>query len=320
MRCSVIIPMYNSENTIIETLSGLAKQTRQDFEVIVVDDGSTDRSSNLVEEYKKSSELNIKLIKQENLGPAKARNKGVENAKSDIILFLDSDCIPIENWLEEMTKPISKETVGCSCRYKVKNKGSLIARYIDYEIARRHEKMAGKVVDTIGSYSACYLKDVFDKVGGFNTSYRIASGEDFDLSFKIGELGYKLKFINTTFVYHYHPETLRKYLKQQFMRGYWRVEMYLRSKEKILSRESYSGYEAQIQFILSSAVLISLPMSVFKPLLLLISVALLLSSNIPLGVWCFKKERKFLVIAPILASLRSLVGTLGAYFYLIKKV
>jgi len=317
---SIIIPVFNAEKTIIQTLRGLENQTMNDFEVIVVDDGSTDDSSKLVTEFKNESGLSVKLIHQENSGPAKARNLGVEQSKGDIIIFLDSDCIPPENWVEEMVKPLKGRVVGCNCGYKVRNKESLVARYVDYEIAKRHEKLIGKTIDTIGSYSASFFKDIFIRANGFNTEYRIASGEDFDLAFNVRKLGYDLVFTGKTFVYHYHPDSLKKYLKQQFGRGYWRVKMYLRNKDRIMKGDSYTGHEAQVQFVLSGLVFLSIPLAIVINPLFLLSFVVLLFSNMPLGLWIFKKEKKFIFIAPVLASMRSLAGTLGVCMYLIKEV
>jgi len=317
---SIIIPSYNAEKTIIQALKGLENQTRKDFEVVVVDDGSTDSSFELVKSYKNKSGLSIRLIKQQNAGPANARNIGVEHSAGDIIIFLDSDCLPPENWVEEMVRPLNYKIAGCNCGYKVRNKESLIARYIDYEIAKRHEKLIGKSIDTIGTYSASFIKSVFNEAGGFDPKYKAASGEDFDFAFNVKKVGYDLFFIDKTFVYHHHPDSLKKYLKQQFSRGYWRVKMYLRNRDKITKGDSYTGYEAQVQFILSLFVLLSIPVGIFYPIITIIGFGILLLSNIPLGLWSFKKEQKFIVIAPLVASMRSLAGTFGASMYFVDKV
>lgn len=317
---SVIVPMYNSKKTILQTLQGLEDQTRKDFEVIIVDDGSTDNSSQLISKFNNQSELTINTIHQKNSGPARARNLGVKHSKGDIIIFLDSDCIPPNNWVEEMVKPLNGKIVGCNCGYRVKNKESLIARYVDYEIAKRHRKLIGKKIDTIGTYSASFIKSVFKETGGFDTRYKAASGEDFDLAFNIRKRGYDLVFTDKTFVYHYHPDSLIKYLKQQFGRGYWRVMMYLGHKDKIFTGDSYTGYEAQLQFILSSFALLSIPLIFFNPIITLIGFGMLVLSNMSMGLWIFRKEKKFIVLAPLIASMRSLVGTLGVYMYLVEKV
>jgi glycosyltransferase involved in cell wall biosynthesis len=316
---SVIIPLFNAERNILALLDSLDRQNFRDFEVIVVDDGSTDRSKELVEKNVSRYHFPLSLISQQNAGPAKARNVGVDNAKGDIIIFLDSDCIPPPGWIDEMIRPLTGDVAGCNCGYRVKNQESLIARYIDYEIARRHERLNKDNIDTVGSYSASFIKGIFRKAGGFNTDYRTASGEDFDLSFNIHKLGYRLVFTDRTFVFHYHPDSLYKFLRQQFLRGYWRVPLYAQNKDKIYRGDSYTGFEPQVQFILSLLTVLGLSLSLINPVFLILP-ALLLVSNIPLGMWAFKKERTFIIIAPVIASLRSLAGTFGVAYYFVRKV
>jgi glycosyltransferase involved in cell wall biosynthesis len=317
---SIIIPMYNSQKTIIQTLTGLQNQSKDDFEIIIVDDGSTDNSLSIINEFIKKSKQKIIVIKEKNSGPAMARNLGVDNSSGEIIIFLDSDCIPPENWVEEMVKPLKGKIVGCNCGYVVKNKECLVARYVDYEIAKRHERLKVTSIDTIGTYSASFVKKVFLEVGGFDTKYRNASGEDFDFSFKVKRLGYDFIFTNKTFVYHYHPETLVKYLKQQFSRGYWRVRLYSEHKDKIIKGDSYTGYEAQLQFILSIIAMISIVLIFINPIFPIVGFGILILSNLSIGLWSLKKEIRFLLIAPIIASLRSLAGTLGVFKYFINRV
>ncbi len=185
----------------------------------MVDDGSIDSSPSLIASFEKESCLPIKVVHQPNSGPAKARNLGVANSKGEIIIFLDSDCIPPPNWVEEMVRPLQGDVVGCNCGYRAKNGDHLVARYVDYEIARRHQRLARRNVDTLASYSASFWKSVFLKVGGFDTQYTAADAEDFDLSFKLRKGGHRLAFTGRTFVYHYHPGSLGRYLRQQYSRG-----------------------------------------------------------------------------------------------------
>lgn len=316
---SVIIPMYNAGKNILPLLESLSSQSRHDFEVIIVDDGSTDSSREIVETNKKSFSFPVTLITQQNAGPAKARNVGVENAKGQIVIFLDSDCLTPPDWIEEMIRPLTGKVAGCNCGYQTKNSEILVARYIGYEIARRHERLNKNNIDTVGSYSASFIKEIFQKAGGFNTDYRNASGEDFDLSFNIHKLGYTLVFTDNTFVYHYHPDTLRKFLKQQFYRGYWRVPLYTLNKEKIYKGDSYTGFEPQVQLVFSLLAIAAIPLA-FINLFFLVLPLLLFISNIPLGIWTFKREHKFIIIAPVIASLRSLAGTLGALYYFARRV
>lgn len=103
MMISVIIPMYNSENTIIDTLNSVKVQTLgiKEFEIIVINDGSTDRSQSLVEEYiKENPEMNFQLLNQANKGVSGARNSGLKIAKGEYIALLDAD----DAWMPEKTE------------------------------------------------------------------------------------------------------------------------------------------------------------------------------------------------------------------------
>lgn len=232
---SVIIPAYNSEKIIGECLTALKAQTFKDFEIIVVDDGSTDGTANEAEK------LGARVIRQAHAGPAVARNLGVKECKGDIVVFTDADCIPDSRWLENVLKPFSDtKVVGVSGTYKTKNNQSLTARFTGYEVELRHERMKRfDSIDFIGTYSAAYRKSVFLKFGGFDTSFKTASGEDSELSFKIAKAGHRLVFAPDAFVWHRHPDSIGKYLKQKFNRGYWRVMLYRKHPEK-MKGESYT--------------------------------------------------------------------------------
>ena len=118
IKYSVIIPAYNAKKTISFTLEALLSQEGIEAgEVIVVDDGSSDNTADLVKKYP------VRLIQQANKGPASARNYGVREAKGEIVLFTDSDCIPQPGWLKAMTDPFQDESVhGVKGIYINKNK------------------------------------------------------------------------------------------------------------------------------------------------------------------------------------------------------
>ena len=103
---SIIIPTYNQENYIAETLECVIKQTYKDWECIIVDDGSTDNTCNIVKKYLNEK---IKYIKQKQSGVCEARNNGIRNTSGEYILFLDSDDKISDNFLEEAVKCISED-------------------------------------------------------------------------------------------------------------------------------------------------------------------------------------------------------------------
>src|SRR5260221_8684035 len=100
MKISVIIPTYNEEKVIGECLSSLQKQTEKNFEVVIVDDGSTD--STISELSNRSKNLRIKILEQKHQGPAMARNLGVKNAQGEILVFLDADMTFDSNFLRKL--------------------------------------------------------------------------------------------------------------------------------------------------------------------------------------------------------------------------
>ncbi|MFH1391815.1 MAG: glycosyltransferase family 2 protein, partial [Candidatus Diapherotrites archaeon] len=199
MKISVIIPAYNSEKTIGNCIEAIRNQDfSEPFEIIVVDDGSKDETSDAAEE------LGAVVLKQKNSGPAKARNLGAKNAKGDILVFTDADCVPEQNWLKEMTAPFKhKEIIGVQGAYNTKQK-SITARFNQIEIEERYDRMKRKseTLDWIGSYSAGYRKKDYLEVGGFDESFPKASGEDPELSYKLAKLGKKLVFNPKAIVYH----------------------------------------------------------------------------------------------------------------------
>jgi len=104
-KISVVIPMYNASKTIERCLDSVLEQTYLPYEIIIINDGSTDDSRAVVEEYIKrnTSKLNIQLINQKNSGVSSARNRGIKESKGDWIAFLDSDDIWVKNKLEIQT-------------------------------------------------------------------------------------------------------------------------------------------------------------------------------------------------------------------------
>jgi glycosyltransferase involved in cell wall biosynthesis len=317
---TVIVPAYNAEATLGDTLDALEAQDHPPVDVIVVDDGSTDRSPDIARKYVGRSRHRVTVLEQDNKGPAAARNRGVEATDADIIVFLDADCVPPPDWLAALTGALNDDVVGASCGYFPVNPEHLVARFVDHEIARRQERSLGKEVDVLATYATAYRRDAFLAAGGFSTDFRTASGEDFDLAFTLHQKGGRLLFTDAGRVGHHHPPSLDIYLRQQYHRGYWRVPMYLRNRDKFVRGDSYTGYEAQTQFILANLAVLSLPATAVHAAAPALGLGLLLVSNLPLGIWAARSEPSMLLVAPVLASLRSLAGSAGVYAHLVDRL
>src|SRR3989344_16876 len=237
MKISVIVPAFNAEKTIEACVQALLSQSLKPFEIIIGDDGSKDNTLKVLEEFGKK----IRVISQENAEPAAARNNGARLAKGEVIVFTDSDCIATRDFVKELSKPFKNpEIIGAQGSYLTKQTAPM-ALFDQADIETRYEKMKKqKFIDFIGSYAAAYRKKAFFQVGGFDEQYKMASGEDPDLSFKLSELGKKMVFCEKAVVYHSHPENLWKYLRTKFYRGYWRVLLYARHPGK-KTKDSYTS-------------------------------------------------------------------------------
>jgi glycosyltransferase involved in cell wall biosynthesis len=223
VKVSVIVPAYNAQKTIAQTLKALVEQNyTEPFEITVVNDGSSDQTSQIVRSFS-----SVKCIDQPNAGPAAARNQGAFHAKGEFLAFTDSDCVPHKDWLTCLMQGFKQSDIGVVMgSYGIANAESPLATCVYKEIIYRHEKFLPDFPKAFGSYNFCVKKSVFMQVGGFNISYRTASGEDNDLSYKILTAKWRIYFQRSALVDHYHPTRIAKYLKEQFRHGIWRVRMY----------------------------------------------------------------------------------------------
>lgn len=225
---SVVIPAYNCSKSIRRTLEAMGRQTYSGpIEVIVVDDGSTDDSAAVIKTF-----FEVKYIFQKNAGPATARNRGAREAQGEFIFFTDSDCVPQSDWIEKTLQGFSSEKIGVVAgSYGIANPESPLARCVHDEIIFRHQRLMPAYIKVFGSYNFCIRKKVFNEVRGFDEGYPHPSGEDNDLSYRVGKAGYQIYFEKASLVDHYHPTRFIKYMKEQYRHGFWRVKMYVAHPE-----------------------------------------------------------------------------------------
>jgi cellulose synthase/poly-beta-1,6-N-acetylglucosamine synthase-like glycosyltransferase len=307
-RASVIIPVFNEEKNIPDCLNSLLNQSlkHSQYEIIVIDDGSTDNTDKIIEENFSNS---VKLIKQNKKGPAAARNKGAELAESDIIVFTDADCELDANWLREMIIPIEKQNVdGVQGRYKSKQ-NNIVARFTQHEIEQRYKLLnRKKYIDFVSTYSAAYKKEVFMSVGGFNTDYKISSGEDTELSYKLQKQGYKMIFNQNAICYHHHPESLLDYLRTKFYRGFWRILLYRNHKSKI-AKDSYTPFFLKLQVVMVLLVPALMPLLNYR--FMLVYLFCFFSSMFGFVFFILKQDLIIGLLAPFFIILRAAAIALG---------
>ena len=193
---SVVIPLYNKQNAITATLQSVLAQTYTNYEIIVVDDGSTDDSANVAEAVLRECtvygvECKGKVICKANGGVCSARNRGIQEAKYDYVALLDGDDLWDEHYLEEQVKLIQDfpEAKMWGINFAEISNGEMIRKlptglpdgYRGY--VENYFQMPGRISDLYCSSSVVISKDVFDRVGYFDE--RIKYAEDNDMWFRI---------------------------------------------------------------------------------------------------------------------------------------
>jgi glycosyltransferase involved in cell wall biosynthesis len=319
---SIVIPAFNSQKTIAQTIEACLRQTyaQGEIEVIIVDDGSTDDTQKIVRTYP------VRYIFQDNSGPAKARNTGWKDARGDIICFTDSDCIPHSDWVQKLIKNFNDKDVGAvGGSYGIANEESLLAACIHQEILLRHERIPQKV-KALGSYNLSVPKKLLEKIGGFNEEYIQASGEDNDLSYRMIKARYSLYFEKEAIVSHYHPNNFLRYLRHQFWHGYWRAKLY-QDHPDMMRGDDYSGLFDFIQppwFLFTLCMIPFVWLSPISQILLIFSVTgLIFQFPLAAKITIRKRQSKYLMII-IINFFRGFARSLGMAsgilrFWLLKK-
>lgn len=235
VRYSVVIPALNAETVLPGCLEALAAQTiaAEKYEVVVVDDGSEDRTFEVAEQ------LGAQALRQEHKGPAAARNLGAAKARGRVLLFTDADCRPEPGWIEAMVRAVEAGADGAQGVYRTRQRG-VVARFAQAEFEERYALMRShETIDLVATYAAAFRRDAFEAVGGFDESYTKASNEDTDLSYRLAASGQRLVLAQEAVVFHEHPSSLGRYLRVKFGRALWRMKVYRKFPEKAV-RDRYT--------------------------------------------------------------------------------
>jgi len=208
---SIVVPAYNAEGIISDCISSLLAQDHPS-QIIVVDDGSTDGTAAKVE----GSE-GVMLIKQENKGPAAARNVGWKAATGDIIIFTDSDCIAPKDWVSRLTAELEEEDV-VGGGIEPESRGTLAE---EFEQARR-DRLYGRTrrhVTALPSCNLAFKRKVLEDSGGFDEDYKRASAEDYELCSRIGLSGTKILYEPAISIIHKHSTTVSGIFHRAYLHG-----------------------------------------------------------------------------------------------------
>ena len=222
-RISVVVCSFNGSRTIRDTLNGLSGLAYPDYEVIVVNDGSTDNTPAIASEY------DVKLISTENKGLSSARNTGWQNATGEIVAYIDDDAYPDPHWLHFLAWTfLHTDYIGVG--------GPNIAPSGDGFVADSlanapggpvHVLLSDTEAEHIPGCNMAFRREALAAIGGFDVRYRVA-GDDVDICWRLQENGGKIGFHAAAIVWHHRRNSIKTYWRQQ--QGYGRAEALLEGK------------------------------------------------------------------------------------------
>ncbi|MCP4109526.1 MAG: glycosyltransferase [Desulfobacteraceae bacterium] len=312
---SIIVPTYNGATRISACIEALlVQQTGRKYEIIIVDDGSTDNTCDIVKKYVKKYDSKALLIVQNNAGPASARNHGVEKASGEIVLFTDDDCIAEPDWLENMLTPFEdSDVVGTKGTY-LTNQKELIARFVQIEYEEKYDELSKhQYIDFLDTYSAAFRRKIFLDNSGYDTSFSTASVEDQEFSFRLANMGYKMVFAPKAKVWHTHVKTISGYIQKKYKIGYWKLLLLAKNPNKITG-DSHTPASLKMQVLLTGILFFSLIFLVISPwgfVWLLIIATIFLVTMMPLVIRCLLRDPCVGMLAPLFIICRSVGLTAG---------
>lgn len=238
-KISVIVCTYNGADKITHLLDSLKKQTYKNLEIVIVDDGSTDETSNIVRKYP------FRLVKHKiNRGLADSRNTGVKKSKGDIIVFTDDDCVADKNWIKEIAEcyqnnpkvnsvggriePYSLNTFFEKYDYYARHpiyshsvsygSGDRIKTYLKRMFITKKNKLKnGQKISSAMGLNSSYKKDIILKAGLHQPGLR--RGVDWDLTTKLKRIGLNVVYCDNAIIYHKHRIGFKSFVKHMFAYG-----------------------------------------------------------------------------------------------------
>lgn len=206
---SVVVCSYNGSATIRDTIEGLQRLDYSNYEVIVVNDGSTDNLAEIVQEYP------VKLITTANEGLSSARNTGMHVAKGEIIAYIDDDAYPDPHWLKYLAAEyLTSNHAGIGGPNIIPEEDSPIAQCVaNAPGGPVHVLLSDEVAEHVPGCNMSFRKSALMEVGGFDSIYH-AAGDDVDVCWRIQNAGYTIGFHPAALVWHHRRNSLKAYWKQ----------------------------------------------------------------------------------------------------------
>lgn len=227
---TVVVPTFDRVELLRHCLTGIRGQSMaaEKYEIVVVDDGSTDGTTELLSAQASSGRVPLTWHRQSRAGPSAARNLGLLQARGELIAFTDDDCIPDCDWLASLSSalPDDQRCAGVGGRIR-RARDTSIGRYID-NAGLMSSWVEDGVVEYLCTANALFRVKALRDIGGFNTSLgrtvtsdiSLGGGEDVDVGCRLRRAGYHLIVSDDGLVYHHHHDSIREFFRMFWRHGY----------------------------------------------------------------------------------------------------
>src|SRR5579872_1350325 len=219
-RVSVVVCSYNGASTLDECLRSLERLDYPDYEVILVDDGSTDGTMDIAARHPE-----VRAIHQSNQGLSAARNAGLHAASGSVIAYTDSDCFADPEWLTHLVYQLTASGAAAVGGPNLTPEDGWLAACVAASPGQpTHVLESDQVAEHIPGCNMAFRREALEAINGFRTKYRKA-GDDVDVCWRLQQSGMAITFAPAAFVWHHRRQNVRTYLRQQA--GYGEAEALL---------------------------------------------------------------------------------------------
>ncbi len=224
MRITAAVPCYNAEQFIAGCLESLLEQSRPPDEILVVDDGSTDRSAEIISRYVsvgRAFQPVVKLITlDKNMGVAHGRNVLLNEASGDVVVFIDADAVADHGLIRELEACYEVGVDGAGGRAIEAAGDSIADRWRRLHASQGHGDEFRPSVDFLWGVCSSYRRQVLLEAGGFDERFR-TNGEDTEMGFRLNSMGKRLAYTPDAIVHHQRTDTIITLCKMMYRWHYW---------------------------------------------------------------------------------------------------
>ena len=228
---SFVVPVLNGGRWLDRALSAiLAQEDGRPLEIVVVDDGSVDRSAEILRDYVGRGK--VRVLDGEGRGAAAAINLGILHATHPIICQIDQDVIIAPGWMAHVTDALDRHgAAACQGYYTAAQSAGVWARVAGLDLEQRYQRLRGPYVDHVCTGNSAYRADALRAVNFFDES--LGYGYDNDMSYRLADAGYRLAFCPAARSVHAWREDARGYFAQQYGVGYGRLDLIAKHPERV---------------------------------------------------------------------------------------